>query len=129
VDRMSMLHSLETRVPLLDHELVELAFSCPASIRFRGRNLKHIVRSLLSGKVSEDVLHHKKQGFAIPLPYWFRREWKGLMQSLLDETRDDPYVNNQFARHILDLHQKGGRDFSKYLYTLLFYKAWEAFKT
>jgi asparagine synthase (glutamine-hydrolysing) len=128
VDRMSMLHSLETRVPLLDHELVELAFSCPASIRFRGRNLKHIVRSLLFGKVSEDVLHHKKQGFAVPLPYWFRREWKGLMQSLLDETRDDPHVNNQFARHILDLHQKGGRDFSKYLYTLLFYKAWGAFK-
>jgi asparagine synthase (glutamine-hydrolysing) len=129
VDRMSMLHSLETRVPLLDHELVELAFSCPASVRFRDRDLKHIVRSLLSGKVSEDVLHHKKHGFAVPLQYWFRKEWKGLMRSLLDETRDDPYVSNQFAGHILDLHQKGGRDFSKYLYTVLFYKAWKAFKT
>lgn len=49
------------------------------------------------------------------------------MQSLVDETQDDPFVNNEFVHHIFDLHQKGGRDFSKYLYTILFYKAWEAF--
>jgi asparagine synthase (glutamine-hydrolysing) len=124
VDRMSMLHSLETRVPLLDHELVELAFSCPATVRFRAHNLKHVVKRLLSGRVAHEVLDHKKQGFAVPLVHWFRSEWKGLMDGLVNEARNDPWLDGDYVKELLGLHQKGGRDFSKYLYAVLFYKLW-----
>jgi len=125
VDRMSMLHSLETRVPLLDHELIELALSCPASIRFKNKNLKYIIKSILSDKVSSDVLEHKKQGFGVPLSFWFRNELKNFMQSLIEETKSDSFLNYGFVNQMFNLHQKGGRDFSKHLYSILMYNYWQ----
>ena len=126
VDRMSMLFSLETRVPLLDHELVGLVFSCPSSIRFKDGQLKYITKKILRGKVSKEVLQHKKQGFRAPISEWLRKEWKPLMHSLLNHDNADRYINTDYAKQIFELHQKGGRDFSEYLYALLFYMLWQS---
>jgi len=126
VDRMSMLFSLETRVPLLDHELVGLVFSCPSSIRFKKGQLKYVMKKILRGKVSMEVLQHKKQGFRPPISEWLKKEWKPLMHSLLNHDNSDPYINTVYAKQIFELHQKGRRDFSEYLYALLFYMLWQS---
>jgi asparagine synthase (glutamine-hydrolysing) len=71
VDRMSMANSLEARVPLLDHPLVEFACSRPPDLRFRDGKTKHLLKRALEGRVPADVLTRPKQGFAVPLESWF----------------------------------------------------------
>ena len=124
VDRMSMLHSLETRVPFLDHEVLELAFSCPPSIRFRNGTLKYVTKRILKDRLPPDVLNHKKHGFGVPIGIWFRKELKGYLHDQIDAGKDDPYVNWSHIRKLFALHQHGGRDFSRYLYSSLMYRLW-----
>lgn len=124
VDRTSMANSLEVRVPLLDHELVEMAFSCPADIRFKLKRLKNIVKTLLADNVSADVLQHKKQGFGVPVGQWFRNEWKPLMYEMIENTKNDPVVDNNVLKNIFQCHLTGKRDFGRELYTVFFYKYW-----
>lgn len=71
VDKMSMAVSLEGRVPFLDHKFVELALSLPASLKTRNRELKHILKKAVTGLLPHDIIHRRKQGFAIPLREWF----------------------------------------------------------
>jgi asparagine synthase (glutamine-hydrolysing) len=83
VDRMSMAHSLEVRVPLLDHKLVEFAQALPFDYRLRGgvskALLKHAVRDLLPAA----ILTRGKQGFAVPLKHWFGNRFEALVGELL----------------------------------------------
>lgn len=72
VDRMSMAHSLEARVPLLDHRLVELAATLPADMKIRGNTTKYLFKRALRGLVPETILSRPKRGFAIPLGRWFQ---------------------------------------------------------
>ncbi len=71
VDRMSMAHSLEARVPLLDHPLVEFACGLPTGLRMRGSQTKYLLRRILRGRVPDEVLTRPKQGFGVPLRSWF----------------------------------------------------------
>lgn len=125
VDRMSMLHSLETRVPLLEHELIELVFSCPEKVRFKSKILKYIFKKILSKELPEVIIDRKKQGFGVPLSSWFRNELKNTAILLIDNLIDDPFLNYKYVNDIFSLHQKGGRDFSKYLYNVMIYNNWK----
>ncbi len=82
-DKMSMAVSLECRVPLLDHELVELAAAMPAGIKVRGGRLKHIMKQSLAGFLPPDILDRKKRGFGTPMGAWLKRELAPLLQRLL----------------------------------------------
>ena len=73
-DRMSMAVSLECRVPLLDHQLVELAASIPQGIKMRGGRLKHLLKESLAGLLPHDVLHRSKRGFGTPMGAWLKGE-------------------------------------------------------
>ncbi len=128
VDRMSMYHSLEVRVPLLDHELVELAFSTPESLRLKAGNQKHIIKAILADKVPAHLIHRKKQGFNVPISHWFRHEWKDYMHSLIDDTADDPFLETSYVREMFETHLQGGRSQNRDrpLYAILFYKSWLA---
>lgn len=126
VDRMSMQTSLETRVPLLDHELIELVFACPAEIRFKSNTLKYILKSILSKYLPTEVICRRKQGFAVPLSTWFRNELTGYYNNLINNLKSDSFIDYRYARYLFDLHQKKGRDFSKYLYNIMVYKYWES---
>ena len=84
-DRMSMAHSLEVRPPFLDHRIVEFAATLPESFKVNGSNLKHILRSLVSGKIPESVLERPKQGFDIPTHHWFRTVFKPLLLDTVNE--------------------------------------------
>jgi asparagine synthase (glutamine-hydrolysing) len=82
-DKMSMAVSLECRVPLLDHELVELAATMPADIKVRDRQLKHVMKQALVGVLPNDILYRAKRGFGTPMGAWLKRELAPLLRELL----------------------------------------------
>ena len=86
VDRMSMANSLEARVPLLDHPLVEFACSLPPYFRFRDGKTKYLLKRALEGRVPADVLTRRKQGFAVPLESWFSGSIPGFFRDELADT-------------------------------------------
>ena len=82
-DKMSMAVSLECRVPLLDHQLVELAASMPASVKVRGGRLKHVFKESLGDLLPQDILNRKKRGFGTPMGAWLKRELAPVLRRLL----------------------------------------------
>jgi asparagine synthase (glutamine-hydrolysing) len=73
-DKMSMATSLECRVPLLDHELVELAARMPEEVKIRGGRLKHVLKEAVSGLLPRDILERKKRGFGTPMGAWLKED-------------------------------------------------------
>lgn len=84
-DKMSMAVSLECRVPLLDHNLVELAATMPAHIKVKGGRLKHILKESLADVLPNDILNRKKRGFGTPMGAWLKRELAPLLRRLLSD--------------------------------------------
>ena len=85
VDRMTMANSLEARVPLLDHRLVEFAGGLPARLRLRSGETKFLLKRVLRGRVPPEVLDRPKQGFAVPLEAWFSEELPRVFHDVLGE--------------------------------------------
>src|ERR1700692_3016733 len=83
VDRMSMAHSIEARVPLLDHKMVEFAATVPADMRLRGVTTKYIFKQAMRGILPDEIIDRPKRGFAIPLGQWFRGQLEGFASDLL----------------------------------------------
>ena len=105
-DKMSMAASLECRVPLLDHELVELAARMPQAVKIRGGRLKHAMKEAVSGLLPADVIERKKRGFGTPMGAWLKQDLAPLMRGLLSEASVDargwfryPAVRELVARH------------------------------
>jgi asparagine synthase (glutamine-hydrolysing) len=84
-DKMSMAVSLECRVPLLDHELVELAARMPESLKIRGGRLKHAMKEAVSDLLPRDILERKKRGFGTPMGAWLKQDLAPLVRGLLSE--------------------------------------------
>jgi asparagine synthase (glutamine-hydrolysing) len=82
-DKMSMAVSVECRVPLLDHQLVELAAAMPCAIKVRGGRLKHVLKESLKGTLPDAILNRKKRGFGTPMGAWLRHELAPVLQQLL----------------------------------------------
>ena len=83
VDLMSMANSLEVRVPFLDHEVVDFAFSLPVSYKINGHTRKRIVRDAFKDMLPQGIYNRSKQGFEVPLLKWFRNELSGELDSRL----------------------------------------------
>jgi len=126
VDRMSMLNSLEVRVPLLDHEFVEWAAGLPAEWKLRGKHKKYILRRLAERVgVPREVLYRKKQGFSLPLVHWMRNELKEMLMVLLEpRTLERGYFDPAGVRRLMNDHLYGGREFSARLWRLLMFELW-----
>ena len=82
-DKMSMAASLECRVPLLDHELVELAARMPQAIKIRGGRLKHVMKEAVSDLLPAEIIERKKRGFGTPMGAWLKHDLAPLMHQLL----------------------------------------------
>ncbi|MGE3777339.1 MAG: asparagine synthase (glutamine-hydrolyzing), partial [Pirellulaceae bacterium] len=82
-DKLTMAHSLEARVPLLDHRLVEFAARLPVDAKLRGRTRKYLLKRVASRFLPAEIVHRRKQGFPIPIDRWLRREARPLMRDLL----------------------------------------------
>jgi asparagine synthase (glutamine-hydrolysing) len=86
-DRVSMAHGLESRVPLLDHRLVELAATIPADVKFKDGEMKHVFRHAIGSLLPERVAKRKdKMGFPVPLTEWFRRDARDYVADTLSTT-------------------------------------------
>lgn len=125
VDRASMAVSLEARVPLLDHEVVEFALSLPAHLTMRDGRGKWLLRRAIDGLVPRSVLARPKQGFGLPLRDWFRRELRHRVDAL---SRDDSpiyaFVDMSAVRRVVAEHQCGRRDQSLLMWRLLVLDLW-----
>jgi len=127
VDRMSMLASLEVRIPILDHLFLEWVTGLPAEWKMRGKKQKYIFARLSErAGVPKEVLDRPKQGFALPLRHWMRNELKDLIMSvLLDSSAlQRGYFNPQGVRRLLDEHFQGRRDHSARIWRFLMFDLW-----
>ena len=128
VDRASMAVSLEVRAPLLDHQLMEEVARIPPSLKLRGRCGKYIFKKAVEPMLPQGVLDRKKQGFAIPLDRWFRKDLRDMAQEALFGS-DDGILNMSFLKRVWDEHQKGTYNRSAHLWAVLMYRKWkEAFR-
>jgi asparagine synthase (glutamine-hydrolysing) len=125
VDRASMAHSLEVRVPILDHELVDWASGVAPSQKLQGREGKYFFKKAMEAKLPDEVLYRPKMGFAVPLAHWFRYELRDRSRALLESEHlnSDGMFDPKFIRRMLDQHQAGARDFSSPLWALMMFEA------
>jgi asparagine synthase (glutamine-hydrolysing) len=127
VDRMSMATSLEVRVPLLDHELVEWVTSLPVEWKFRAGIRKHILKKLAERLgIPPALLHRRKQGFQLPLVEWMRNEAKTKFWGILLEPRalQRGYFKPEAVRSLIDEHVRGRRNRSGMLWRMLVLELW-----
>jgi asparagine synthase (glutamine-hydrolysing) len=126
VDRMSMAHSIESRVPLLDHLVVEFAASLPASMKIQGDRRKHLLKQLAYRLVPRQILDRPKQGFGVPIGHWFRGSLRDVFGDVLGSplARQRGYFNGAFIDRVLQEHLSGRRDHSLRLWQLLVFELW-----
>jgi len=125
VDRASMAVSLELRAPILDHKLMELVASIPSSMKLRGRNGKYIFKKAMEPLLPRSILYRSKQGFAIPLDRWFRRELKDAAYDLVIGSKKDGILDHNYLGMIWKQHQDRTFDRSAYLWTVLMFRKWQ----
>jgi len=123
VDRASMAVSLEVRAPMLDHKFMECVAAIPSSLKLRSGTGKYILKKALEPKLPHDILYRAKQGFAVPLDVWFRRELKDMAYGIIVNTNDD-FLDQRFLRKIWDQHQKNQYDRSALLWATLMFRKW-----
>jgi asparagine synthase (glutamine-hydrolysing) len=126
IDRAAMGVSLETRVPFLDHRVVEFALSLPIELKIRNGQSKWILRQVLDKHVPKNLVERPKQGFGIPLGEWLRgplREWA---EQLLDESRlrSEGFLNPKVVRQRWLEHISERRDWEYHLWNVLMFQAW-----
>lgn len=125
VDRASMAHSLEVRVPIIDHKFVEWAFSVPTSKNLANGVGKLSFKKALEPHLPHDVLYRKKMGFAVPLANWFRGPLKDRLYDgvLSQQMTQSGYFNEKRLRRLIDDHVSGRRDNSASLWTLMMFES------
>lgn len=126
VDRTSMQNSLETRVPILDHEFAEITFKIPSSMKLKGSEGKIIFKKMLESYLPEKVFSHKKQGFGVPISVWFKDDLKSYINDeLLNKNAlIYGYLNHKTVSKIIENHSFGMRNFSGQIWSLLFLEEW-----
>jgi asparagine synthase (glutamine-hydrolysing) len=125
-DKMSMAVSLECRVPLLDHELLEMAASMPAAIKVRGGVLKYTMKAALAPDLPHDILHRKKRGFGTPMGAWLKRELAPVLRSLLapDVVQRRGLFDAKVVSALVADHESQRADNTDALLTLLNLEVW-----
>lgn len=122
-DRMSMAHGLESRVPLLDHSVVEFAATIPADIKFKGGQMKHFIKTTFGDDLPQELMHRRdKMGFPVPLKEWFSGELHDFTMDIFStqKNRSRPYFNTDV---ILSNFDKAER-FSRKTWGLLSLELW-----
>lgn len=123
-DKMSMAASIETRVPYLDHHLVELSFSLPDKCKIRGREGKYLLKRVCRELLPRDVIGRPKQGFPVPIARWFRAKGNPFIDILLDpQSLRDGLLNPQFVQARVDRFL-AGEEISLEIWSMLNLELW-----
>ena len=126
VDRAGMSIGLETRVPLLDHRVVEFAWSLPLSLKSKSGQSKWVLKELLARYVPRDLIDRPKKGFGVPLDTWLRGPLKAWAEALLNEARleQEGYFQARALRNKWDEHLSGRRNWGYHLWSALMFQSW-----
>lgn len=126
VDRASMLCSLETRAPLLDHEVLEFAARIPSSYKIRNSQKKYIFKKTMSEFLPSDIVNRDKMGFCTPLRHWFKKDVAGYAEDMLlgEKCRSRGFFNTKFIESLISSHRLKYRDLSSHIWQLLFFEHW-----
>jgi asparagine synthase (glutamine-hydrolysing) len=126
VDRASMAVSLEARVPLLDHRVVEFACQLPMSMKVKGTTMKWALKQLLYRHVPSELVERPKMGFGMPIDSWLRGPLRDWAESLIDESRlrREGIFDPAPIRRKMDAHTSGERNWHYHLWDILVFQAW-----
>ena len=125
-DRTSMAHSLEVRVPFLDHKLVELFFSMPADLKLKGFKKKYILKRAAERMIPKNIIYRQKKGFSVPLALWFRNELRQVVEEGLSEKKLNGmgYFNQGTVDALLQEHLACKQNHENKIWALLNFSMW-----
>ena len=125
-DQMSMAASIESRVPFLDHKLVEFAARIPARHKVRYLSGKYLLRRAMAGRLPDEILNRHKLGFPTPTKLWLRHQLFGRVEALLTDGRlaERGIVSPNYLRDLLDAHRRGRVDATDALWRLINFELW-----
>ncbi|HUK35721.1 MAG TPA: asparagine synthase (glutamine-hydrolyzing) [Vicinamibacterales bacterium] len=126
VDRTSMAHSIEARVPLLDNHVIDFALTLPASMKIREGRRKHVLKEVAAALLPRTLIDRPKQGFGVPLDVWFRGSLRDLFADTLLSSRalKRGYFDPTFIRRVVHEHVSGTRDHAFRLWQLVVLERW-----
>ncbi|MGH8645506.1 MAG: asparagine synthase-related protein, partial [Gammaproteobacteria bacterium] len=127
VDRASMAHALEVRVPILDHQFVGWVAGLPPELELNGGEGKYLFKQALQPYLPREILYRPKMGFAVPLANWFRGPLRQrARETILGETMHRCGVFDMaFVTRLVEQHQSGAKDHSAALWSLLMFESFQ----
>jgi asparagine synthase (glutamine-hydrolysing) len=125
-DQMSMAASIESRVPFLDHKLVEFTAGLPARMKLRGLTTKFILRESMKGILPDEILTRPKMGFPVPVGRWFRNEFRHVIDEyvLSERAQAREIFDRGAVAQLVNEHQKGFENHSERLWSLVNLEIW-----
>ncbi|MBV8857707.1 MAG: asparagine synthase (glutamine-hydrolyzing) [Acidobacteria bacterium] len=126
-DQMSMAASIESRVPFLDHKLVEFTARLPERLKLRGWTTKYVLRRAMKNVLPEAILTRSKMGFPVPLGAWLRGRHRGVLDEYVtsERARARGIFDANFVRGLVGEHVAGVRDHSARLWALVNFEVWQ----
>ena len=125
-DKMTMACSLELRVPMLDHKLLEFSTALPDQLRRNGDEGKFLLKKLMERYLPHEIIYRPKKGFPVPIAVWFRGPLFERVRDILLDTRTlgRGYFQSEYISHVLEQHRSGAEDLSRRIFSLLALELW-----
>ena len=122
---MSMAASIESRVPFLDHHLVEFVFRLPDALKVHFNKQKYLLKEFAKNLIPQQIINRKKAGFPVPLNAWFQKKNNPFFEVLLSkETKEDSFLNYDFIVRTLKGYERGEKNLDQKIWLLLNLEMW-----